>query len=201
MQLGVVSKNHMASVDSGDRQELLGIIKELSFSTDKVVTLSSGRQSNLYFNMKPTMLNNRASLLIAKELLRRLPGGKIYVGGLEMGAVPIVSALCPVASLDEREVQCFFVRKRPKEHGSKKLVEGLPERDSLDGKVVYVVDDVTTTGGSVLATIAILSELGAKVSKVISIVDRLEGASETFKAERISFESIFNANDFLNSNL
>lgn len=178
------------------KSKLREIIRDRSFSDKKMVTLSSGRESSLYFNMKTTMLDNEASLLLAQELLSMIDDDVDFIGGLEMGAVPIVSALCPVAASNGREVRAFFVRKKAKEHGAKKLVEGLMEDESLDGKKVVVVDDVTTTGGSVVSTFDTLKELGADIVKVISVVDREEGAVQLFADHGIPFVSVFKASDF-----
>ena len=178
------------------RVRLKEIIDKKSFSNDKEVTLSSGRKSFMYFNMKSTMLDNEASYLIAKEILSLLPAETDFVGGLEMGAVPIVSALCPVSHLENRHIQAFFVRKKPKDHGAKKLIEGLVEGQTLEGKNVVVVDDVTTTGNSVVSTFDTLRRLGANISMVVSIVDRQEGACDLFKKENINFVSLFTASDF-----
>jgi orotate phosphoribosyltransferase len=183
--------------DAGTRRKRLkDIIQQKSFSNDREVTLSSGRKSFLYFNMKPTMLDNEASYLIAREFLALLPAETDLVGGLEMGAVPLVSALCPVAHLEGRAVQSFFVRKKKKDYGAQKLIEGLVDGANLSGKNVVVVDDVTTTGNSVVATPDALRDLGANIVMVLSIVDREEGASERFAAEGLRFESLFRASDF-----
>jgi orotate phosphoribosyltransferase len=183
--------------DAGTRRKRLkDIIQQKSFSNDREVTLSSGRKSFLYFNMKPTMLDNEASYLIAREFLALLPAETDLVGGLEMGAVPLVSALCPVAHLEGRAVQSFFVRKKKKDYGAQKLIEGLVDGANLSGKNVVVVDDVTTTGNSVVATLDALRDLGANIVMVLSIVDREEGASERFAAEGLRFESLFRASDF-----
>jgi orotate phosphoribosyltransferase len=183
--------------DAGTRRKRLkDIIQQKSFSNDREVTLSSGRKSFLYFNMKPTMLDNEASYLIAREFLALLPAETDLVGGLEMGAVPLVSALCPVAHLEGRAILSFFVRKKKKDYGAQKLIEGLVDGASLAGKNVVVVDDVTTTGASVVATLDALRDLGANIVMVLSIVDREEGASERFAAQGLRFESLFRASDF-----
>ncbi|MBC7164627.1 MAG: orotate phosphoribosyltransferase [Roseovarius sp.] len=178
------------------RTRLKEIITQKSFSNEREVTLSSGRTSFLYFNMKPTMLDNEAAYLIAREVLSLLPAETDMVGGLEMGAVPLVSALCPVAHVEGRKVQAFFIRKKKKDYGAQKLVEGLADGVSLRGKNVVVVDDVTTTGASVASTLEILRDQGANILMVLSIVDREEGASERFDAERIRFVSLFKASEF-----
>ena len=77
-----------------------------------------------------------------------------FVGGLEMGAVPIATAVAIASHRRGGNIGAFFVRKKPKDHGAKKLVEGLPKGETLRGKNVVVVEDVTTTGGSAMQAVA-----------------------------------------------
>jgi orotate phosphoribosyltransferase len=129
-----------------------------------------------------------------------LEGMKIdFVGGLEMGAVPIATAVAIASHRRGGALQAFFVRKKPKDHGAKKLVEGLPKGETLKGKNVVVLEDVTTTGGSALQAVAALREEGANVVLVLTIVDRLEGAAETFAKEKLPFRALYTADEFLNS--
>ncbi len=194
--LGALAMKSYEGDDNAMRDRLREIVYQKSFSNDRKVELSSGKVSNLYFNMKLSMLDNEASYLIANLILDMLPEDVDFVGGLEMGAVPIVSALCPVAFTREHNVRTFFVRKKAKEHGAKKLVEGLADNESLNCKKIVVVDDVTTTGGSVVSTFSTLEGLGADICLVISVVDREEGATELFAQKGIPFKSIFTAKDF-----
>ena len=76
------------------------------------------------------------------------------------------------------------MRKKPKDHGAKKLVEGLPKGETLKGRNVVVVEDVTTTGGSALQAVEALRQEGANIVLVLTIVDRLEGAAETFRGRK-----------------
>jgi len=89
------------------------------------------------------------------------------------------------------------VRKKPKDYGAKKLVEGLPKGETLAGKNVVVLEDATTTGGSAMKAVQALREEGANVVLVLTIVDRLEGAAETFAAEKLPFRALFTADEFL----
>lgn len=182
--------------EGGSRERLMSIIKRLSFSNDRLVHLSSGRESMLYFNMKPTMLDCEGSWHLARELLKVIPTNIRFVGGLEMGAVPLVSSMAPVAFQQKRDLALFFVRKKVKEYGSRQRIEGLGPGKSLAGQEVVVVDDVTTTGESVQSTFEVLQDAGATVSSVVSVVDREEGASELFSRAGVPFQSIFRASDF-----
>jgi orotate phosphoribosyltransferase len=180
-----------------ERKALFEIIRYRSFGRGDV-TLSSGRSSNFYFDMKPSMLDPKGAYLIAKSLLAEvLEVGGEYVGGLEMGAVPITGAVCAYSHSVNRPVRGFFVRKRTKEHGAKKLVEGFLKDEPLDRKSLVIVEDVTTSGASALQAVDACRELGADVRLVISIVDRGEGAGETFSDRGLRFKSLFHADDFL----
>lgn len=177
------------------RNRVHELIKRKSFVRGPVV-LSSGKESDHYFNMKPTMLDPEGSNLLCELILHRLQGVKVdYVGGLEMGAVPLIGPLALVSGMKSRPLQGFFVRKTPKEHGARKQIEGV---DDFCGKHVVIVDDVTTTGKSALSSIQVIKDAGAQISLVLSILDRQEGAAELYKREGIPFQSLFTASEFLN---
>ncbi len=180
-----------------DRARLIEIIKARSFTTGGEIKLASGRSSNFYFNMKPTMLDPEGAQLIGSLIVTALEGKKVdMVGGLEMGAVPIATAVAVASQLAGWPLGAFFVRKQAQEHGTQSLVEGLPKGETLKGRRVVILEDVTTTGGSAMKAIEAVRADGATVERVITIVDRLEGASETFKAAGIAFEPILTAADF-----
>ena len=149
----------------------------------------SGRSTNFYFNMKPTMLDPEGAHLIATLILDALKGEDVdLVGGLEMGAVPLAAAVAVASQTKGRPLQAFFVRKQAKEHGARKLVEGLAPGESLQGKRVVILEDVTTTGGSSMKAIEAVRAEGAIVDARDHVVDRLEGAADTFKAAGIPFQ-------------
>lgn len=180
-----------------DRARLIEIIKARSFTTGGEIKLASGRSSNFYFNMKPTMLDPEGAHLIGTLICAALDGKNAdMVGGLEMGAVPIATAVAVASHAARRPLPAFFVRKQAKEHGTQSLVEGLPKGETLKGRRVVIVEDVTTTGGSAMKAIEAVRADGAVVERVITVVDRLEGAAETFKAAGIPFEAILTAADF-----
>jgi len=157
--------------------------------------LSSGVESNHYFDMKMSMLDPAGSYALANLIFDRLPATKIdYVGGLELGAVPLIGPLVMLSHIKGRPIRGLIVRKEAKEHGTKKLVEGAAD---LKGKNVVVVDDVTTTGGSALKSIEALQNDGANVVLVISIVDREEGAADLYAKKGLTFAPLFKASEFL----
>jgi len=181
------------------RAELFELIRTRSFGRGKIV-LASGRESDFYFDLRPTTIHPAGATAVGELILDALDGMKVdFVGGLEMGAVPIATSVAIASHRRGRDLQAFFVRKKPKDHGAKKLVEGLPKGETLRGKNVVVVEDVTTTGGSALQAVAALREEGANIVLVLTIVDRLEGAAETFAAEKLEFRALYTADEFLNA--
>ena len=184
-------------LNPADRARLIEIVKQRSFQTGAEMKLASGRTSSFYFNMKPTMLHPEGAHLIGKLVCQRLAGEKIdMVGGLEMGAVPLASAVTAVSSVEGAPLAAFFVRKQTKEHGTRALVEGLAPGETLEGKRLVVVEDVTTTGGSALKAVDVLKEAGAEIALVLTIVDRKEGATEAFADAGIPFDAILTTDDF-----
>jgi orotate phosphoribosyltransferase len=180
------------------RTRLKDIIRARSFGRGEI-KLASGRTSNFYFNLKPTMLDAEGAALLAELTVESLANERIdYVGGLEMGAVPIAGAIAQLSFLKGQPIQAFFVRKKPKEHGARLSVEGLAPGESLTGKRIVVVEDVTTTGGSAIKAAEAVKESGGEIAFVLTIVDREEGADETFREAGIPFRSLFRASEFLN---
>jgi orotate phosphoribosyltransferase len=179
------------------RARLADIIFRRSFGRGEI-TLASGRKSDFYFNLKPTMLDPEGAALLAELTLDALASDKVdYVGGLEMGAVPIAGAIAQLSYIQGRPLPAIFVRKKPKEHGAKLSVEGLAKGETLKGKRVVVVEDVTTTGGSAMKAVEAVREAGGEVALVFTMVDREEGAAETFAAAKLPFRSLYRASEFL----
>ncbi len=179
------------------RARLIELIKLRSFQEGPEFKLASGKTSTFYFNMKPTMLDSEGAYLVASLILDQLERTDAdLIGGLEMGAVPIASSVAAVAFTEGRKLSAFFVRKQAKEHGTQSLVEGLAKGESMAGKKVVVVEDVTTTGGSALKAAEALKAAGAEIVRVITVVDRLDGAAEAFAAAGIEFAPLLTLADF-----
>jgi orotate phosphoribosyltransferase len=184
------------AVASEVREELKAIIRARSFRQGKF-TLASGRESDLYFNMKPTMMNARGAELAARCLLDLLAAYRFdYIGGLEMGAVPVIGSAAALSSAAGKPVETIFVRKEKKGHGTRDLVEGLSPGESMDGKIVLVVDDVATSGGSFLKAIEAVREAGATVTQALCLIDREEGASEFLSQHGVALGSVFKGAEF-----
>lgn len=180
------------------RARLIEIIRTRSYGTGVTITLASGRTSDFYFDMKPTMLHPEGAYLIGTLVNEALVGVDVdMVGGLEMGAVPIATAVAAVSHARGRPIPAFFVRKQAKGHGTQSVVEGLVKGETVAGKRVVILEDVTTTGGSALKAIEAVRQEGALVHSVITVVDRQEGAGRTFADAGIAFQPLLTRADFL----
>jgi orotate phosphoribosyltransferase len=174
------------------RQRLLTIIKRQSLLENRDFLLASGRSSNFFFDMKKTMFDPEGASLVTDLLFDAIKTEDVdYIGGLETGAIPIVAALC-VRSWPGKPIKGFFVRKEFKGHGTDQRVDGLLDR----GSKVILFEDVTTTGGSAMQAVNQAREFECTILKVISVVDRLEGAEKTFRAAGIKFDALFTWRDF-----
>jgi orotate phosphoribosyltransferase len=177
---------------SEDRERLLSLIKSESLLTGSEFRLASGRSSAFFFDMKKTMLHPEGAKLIADvlfDMVRR--EGVRFVGGLEVGSIPLVAAVV-ARSWADYPINGFFVRKELKGHGTNKRIDGRLE----PGVRVILFDDVTTTGGSVMKAAEAVQAFGCEVGSVITVVDREEGAADISAAAGTRFESVFNRADF-----
>mgnify|MGYP001812924297 FL=1 len=184
-------------LDGQDRARLINIVKARSFQQGNEMKLASGRTSTFYFNMKPTMMHAEGAYLIGRLVSQRLAGdGVDLVGGLEMGAVPLAAAVAATSGAGVAPLNAFFVRKQAKEHGTQALIEGLAPGETLSGKRVVILEDVTTTGGSALKALEAVREAGAEVVLVLTLVDRREGATAAFEEAGVAFDAILTIEDF-----
>lgn len=185
------------SAEPNAREGLMQLIRERSFGRGKI-KLASGRESDFYFDLRPTTLHPAGAAYIGDLILDTIADLKVdYVGGLAMGAIPIATAVAVASHQRGGDIGAFFVRKQEKEHGTRKLVEGLPKGQSLAGKNVVVVEDVTTSGGSAIQAVNALRAEGANIALVLTIVDRQEGAADSFAAEKLPFRALLTAEEFL----
>jgi orotate phosphoribosyltransferase len=192
-----LANREIALSKSASRARLAEIIRKRSFGRGEV-TLASGRKSNFYFNLKPTMLDPEGATLLAELTYEALKDdGFDYIGGLEMGAVPLAGAVAQLSWIKGHPIAAFFVRKKPKEHGARLAVEGLAKDETLQGKRVAIIEDVTTTGESALKAVDAARGAGAGVALVLTMVDREEGAGDTFMKSGLAFRSLYKASEFL----
>lgn len=173
---------------------LRDIIKQKSFNTGGDFKLASGATSSFYFDMKPTMLDPEGASLIAEAILEKLEGIAVdAIGGLVIGACPIVSSVVVESATHHRPLRGFYVHKEQKERGTKKMIEGAPLNK---GDKVVIVEDVTTSGGSSLKAVDEVEKIGCEVVKIITIVDREQGAADTFAKRGLSFDALLRRKDF-----
>ena len=192
-----VPPSNSVSSPAKDRASLVAIVRARSFSTGAEMKLASGRTSNFYFNMKPTMLHPEGAHLIGSLILDAIAGDAAdLIGGLEMGAVPIASVVASVSHARATPIAAFFVRKQAKEHGTQALIEGLSKGETMAGRRVVIVEDVTTTGGSAIKAAEAVRAASGTVVRVVTVVDRQEGATEAFAAAQLPFTALLTASDF-----
>ena len=169
------------------KEELLGLLKKDAYRKGEY-KLSSGKTSEHYVNCKPVTLTGRGLTLSSLLLLKEVETS--YVGGLTLGADPLVSGVALVSALDSRLVNGLIVRKEAKGHGTQSYIEGLlpPE-----GTKITVLEDVITTGGSAIKAATRLRDVGYVVERVVAIVDRQEDkeADEFMESANLELRSLF----------
>ncbi len=169
------------------KAELLDLLKKQQAFKFGDFTLSSGKKSDFYVDCRKVTLHPLGAKLIGRLVLDKIKGVKVdAVGGMTMGADPIIGAVITLG-----DIPGFIVRKKAKEHGTKQRIEGILQ----PGWNVLIVEDVATTGGSALEAIQAAEEAGAKVVKVISVVDREEGARAALA--KYDFDPILRKSDLI----
>lgn len=176
------------------KERLSKILRQNSVLRGKF-TLASGKESDYYIDARLTTLHPEGVYLIGEIFLEEI---KKYsevnaVGGPTMGADPIVGSLLYASHRNNYPLRGFLVRKQEKDHGTGKLIEG----NLKSGDRAVIVEDVVTTGGSVLRAIDAVRHIGAEVSRVMVIVDREEGVDKRFANMGIDFYSIFTISELL----
>jgi orotate phosphoribosyltransferase len=178
------------------RKKAFQLIKEKSFAVGDFV-LASGKRSKYYLDMKPAMLSPEGANVLAQLILERIDDLDVhYVGGLAMGAVPLISVINMVSYQRGKPIPGFFVRKSVKDHGTMKLIETAGD---LRGENVVILEDVTTSGESAMIAVNAVKAVGANVLLVLSIVDREEGATEFYAKSGIPFDYLFKTSEFMAS--
>ncbi len=165
---------------SKDRERLKELLKERSLKIGDFL-LASGRRSKYYFDSKLTTLTSEGAYVTARCFLDVIRAEGIQadvIGGMTLGADPIVSAVAALSHGEGPALDAFIVRKEPKGHGTMQWIEG-PVKP---GQRAIIVDDVVTTGGSTLKAIEKAQEFGLEVVAVMALLDREEGGTETLNA-------------------
>ena len=177
------------------KEELLELLKKYAYKKGEF-KLSSGKTSEHYVNCKPVTLTGRGLTLSSLLLLKEVETS--YVGGLTLGADPLVSGVALVSALDSRLVNGLIVRKEAKGHGTQSYIEGLlpPE-----GTKITVLEDVITTGGSAIKAATRLRDAGYVVERVVAIVDRQEDkeADEFMESVDLELRSLFTLQEIIDA--
>jgi orotate phosphoribosyltransferase len=159
------------------QEQLIQQLKECGAIKFGRFVLTSGAISDYYIDIKKASTQPKTLQLIAEEMSQYTKGYDL-LAGMELGAVPLVVALAL-----ETGIPYVIIRKEKREHGTGKQIEG----SDVKGKNVLIVEDVTTSGGSVVKSIQILRQNNAEVEKVLTVVDREAGATETLKKLEVEF--------------
>lgn len=156
-------------------------------------TLASGKKATYYLDGKQVTLDAQGLRMLSEGLLDLLADVEFdAVGGMSIGADPIVGGVLTVAAERGRSLRGFLVRKEAKGHGTQRFLEGPVE----PGARVAIVEDVVTTGGSSLLAVERVKEFGAQPVVVAAIVDRLEGGRANFEKLGLEFRSLLTIRDF-----
>jgi len=156
--------------------------------------LSSGEKSSFYLDVRKTSMHPEGAELCARLLLDELDDLELAgVGGPVLGAAPLVGAMASESHRRGKPLPTFLVRKEPKGHGTAKLIEGHFSGDST----VALVEDVVTTGSSVLRALAVARGEGATVPRLVCVVDREQGGAEAFAEHDVDFRALFKVSELL----
>jgi orotate phosphoribosyltransferase len=176
------------------KKRLIEVLKKKSLQTNVSRVLTSGRTSTYYIDAKMTTLDPEGANLVGKLILDLLAPFEIdAVGGYTLGADPIVSVVAALSAGTERPLPAFIVRKEPKKHGERKMIEGPFQK----GWKVAVVDDVVTTAGSTLKACKAVEDEGGEVAVALTVVDRLEGGRENLEDQGYSFLALVTRDELL----
>jgi len=173
---------------------LAQLLLEKSYIEGEVV-LTSGKKSDYYFDCKQTALHPEGAYLLGNLFLDMLPADIAGVGGMTLGADPLVTAVSVVSQVRGRPLPGFIVRKNPKGHGTNQYLEGMA--NFAPGDRVVLLEDVVTTGGTLVKVIDRVTDAGLVVAGVYCVLDREEGGTETLAALGFGLRAIFTRRDLL----
>jgi len=180
-----------------NKQRLKEILLEKSYRKGEF-TLTSGKTSDFYIDVKQTSLSAEGSYLCGKLILDLMLAADTpiqAVGGMTLGADPLVSAVSVVSHLEGHPVPAFIVRKEAKGHGTGNYIEGLSNMPA--GCTVTLLEDVVTTGGTLVQVIKRVEDAGFVVGQVITVVERQEGGVDVLAEAGYKLESLFTREQLL----
>jgi orotate phosphoribosyltransferase len=175
------------------KEALISLVREKSLKFGNF-TLASGKKATYYLDGKQVTLDAEGARLIGEGILDLLQaeGMPQAIGGMSIGADPITAAVVTMSAVRGTPLRGFMVRKESKGHGTQQFIEG-PVRP---GEEVVIVEDVVTTGGSSILAIDRVKQFGLKVTRVVAIIDRMEGGAEKFAESGYPFSSLLTIRDF-----
>ena len=177
------------------RDELLGLLVERSLRKGDF-TLASGQKSTYYINGKQSTLDARGAYLVARIFMAMIADDvPDAIGGLTLGADPIIGSMLALAGMEDLELKGVIVRKEAKGHGTQSLIEG----PLAEGDRVVIIEDVVTTGGSSMKAIDAVRAAGGEVNRVLAIVDREQGGADNLREAGCRLESIFSIKELLDA--
>jgi len=180
-----------------DRERLKEILLEKSYRKG-TFTLTSGKTSDFYIDGKQTTLSAEGAYLCGKLLFKLISEESDAieaVGGMTLGADPLVSAVSIVSFLENSPIPAFIVRKEAKGHGTGNYIEGL--KNMSPGCRVALVEDVVTTGGTLLKVIDRVEEAGFTVGLVVTVVERQEGGTEVLNKKGYPLKALYTRQELL----
>ncbi len=179
------------TLELGRESEEVRRIKKIAYEVGAFLTgdftLTSGKKSNYYIDGKRITLSPEGAYLVGKAIFDELRGNEVdAVGGVATGAYPMVTAVGLISHLEGKPIPIFIVREVVKEHGTIRRIEG----NLKEGAKVVILEDVLTTGGSVMKAIETVAAANCRVEKVIVLVDRDEGGSEMLRKAGYNFAAL-----------
>jgi len=179
------------------QRRLKELLLQKSYSKGRI-KLSSGRVSDFYIDGKQTTLDAEGAFLCGSllyEIISREGQNVRGVGGMTLGADPLVTAVSIVSYLEGKPLPAFIIRKEPKSHGTENYIEG--KKNLPEGATVALLEDVVTTGGTLLQVVERVMVQGFRVGLLATVVDRQEGGAEALAAEGFKLHSVFTREQLL----
>ncbi len=163
-------------------------------------TLTSGKKSDYYFDCKQTALHPEGGYLIGKLFLELISENKLNVqgiGGMTLGADPLISAVTILSYLEKTPLPGFIIRKEAKGHGTNAYLEGMANFEP--GFKVCLLEDVVTTGGTLLTACQRVKDAGLQIEGILCVLDREEGGRENITLAGYDLISIFTRKELVHA--
>lgn len=174
-------------------EEMIQLVYDTNAFIRGSFILASGKLSTFYFDSKPLTLNPRGSYMVGSYFFEKIRDSEAEaVGGMALGAIPLVGSVTLVSYLEGEPLPAFFVRKEAKSHGTEKQIEGnLPESEVP----VAILDDVVTGGNSIMQAIQAVKSNGNPIVAVMCILDRNEGGREFLEERGYTLQAMYTIED------